>query len=214
MQEAAILRAYLNQHKLLQLEGFGRLELVELPATLDFANQQLLPGMSRILYSYTVNGPQLFSEWLQHQYHLSAEAAAQWCSQFVTKFKTGLQQEGSVTLPLIGIFQEQDGRIFFVPQEQEIQLFPKVTAQRIIRKDAQHNLRVGDSERTNVEMQEQLHLPRQASLRSWWWVGALLLGLIAVGSIVIYIRIHSVQWKHQGSYQPVLLQETPRQYKQ
>lgn len=214
MQEAAILREYLNRHKVLQLEGFGRLELVDLPATIDFSNQQLLPGMCRILYSSTVNGPQLFSEWLQQQYHLSAEAAANWCKQFVTAFKTCLQQQGSVTLPLLGTFQQQDSRIIFVPQEQEIPLFPNITAQRIIRKDAQHNLRVGDSERTNGEMQEQLDLARQVPKRSWWWVGAVVLGLIAIGSIVIYIRIHSIQWKHQGSYQPIRFQEAPRQYKQ
>lgn len=213
MQEAAYLHEYLRCHKVLQLQGFGRLERVELPATIDFANQQILPGMHRMLYSATVTEAHQFGEWLQQSYQLSTEAAAHWCSRFVASFQTQLQQQGSVNLPLIGVFRRHEGTVVFVPHAHPVQLLPNITAHRVIRKDAQHNIRVGDAERSNTEMQEWLH-EQHTVRRSWWWAGALVLFLIALGSIWMYMRIHYVQWKHQGSYQPVPLQETPRQYQE
>lgn len=213
MQEAAVLREYLNCHNLLQLEGFGRLEVVELPASLDFSNQQLVPGMRRLLYSTTVAEADHFTDWLQQHHHLSREAAAQWCSRFVEKFRDALRQEGVVALPLFGTFRQEEGTVVFVQQEPPLQLLPSVAAHRVIRKDAQHSLRVGDAERSNTEIQEWLQLQQQRK-RSRWWAGALLVFLIALSSIFMYARLHYMQWKHQGSYRPVPLQETPRQYQE
>ena len=62
-----------------------------------------------------------------------------------------------------------------------------VQAEKVIHKDAEHSILVGDKERTNVEMNEYYSDEEEGSAKYKWWLWAAILGAVAIGAIVLYV---------------------------
>jgi hypothetical protein len=66
--------------------------------------------------------------------------------------------------------------------------FQPVASERVLRENTEHHLLVGDRNRTNTQMKEMLADEPAASSKAkdYWWVFAILLGIIGIASIVYY----------------------------
>ena len=114
-----------------------------------------------------------------------------------------LDEEGSIKLAGIGDFyKESDGSIRFEPILLNSVFVQPVSAVRIIRQDAEHNMLVGDKKTTNVEMTEYLNEEASVVSPDRWYIWAIVLGLIGVGVLAMYV--YQNDWNLLGNYTPVI----------
>jgi hypothetical protein len=66
-----------------------------------------------------------------------------------------------------------------------------VVAERVIHKDAEHAILVGDKETTNVEMTEY-YTDETAVAKDKWWIWAIVLGVVAISVIAYYLSQNGI----------------------
>ena len=89
-----------------------------------------------------------------------------------------------VELPGIGSFQKAYEKNYSFHSALSFQeYFPEVVAERIIRSDSNHNVRVGEEDKSRNEMQEIL--ANNVSLKdNSWWIFAIILAIVGIVAIL------------------------------
>jgi hypothetical protein len=87
---------------------------------------------------------------------------------------------------------------------------PPVSATRIIREKAVHTVRVGEEEKTSVEMSEWLHPEEQN--RSTWWIPSLIAAIILLIILGIYFASNSSHGSTAGNQQKLTPATAPEPY--
>jgi hypothetical protein len=87
-----------------------------------------------------------------------------------------------------------------------------VLAERVIRKGAEHHVRVGEQELTNTEMEERLQ-GAEVKKKLSWWVAGLLLSTLGIILAVLFAGQHKIQWKNFTNYHQLHPQAPPVLYK-
>ncbi len=163
------------QKKKCILPGIGSLSLITHSAETDFSNTQIKAPRQEIVFTPAGTGTSLFNEF----------------SAISEMMKRSLDGEGRVELLGIGSFtKNKSGQIIFTPVAIDTDFTLPVTAERVIHKDAEHNILVGDKETTNVEMTE--YFSEETLPKDNWWIWALLLGAAGIGVIAYYFSQYGV----------------------
>ncbi|MBX2938816.1 MAG: hypothetical protein KF880_01950 [Ferruginibacter sp.] len=105
----------------------------------------------------------------------------------LNRFCDGLRVAGKETLlPFLGTFvADADGKMSFQGVETHSGLWAPVPAERVVRRD-NHQILVGDTESDSEKMTAYYATPNNTA-RSWWWVWALVLFLMAAVAITYYM---------------------------
>jgi CCDC81-like prokaryotic HU domain 2 len=174
------LYSYLVQHKELALPGIGTLTLGRQPAQADFGTRSFRAPV----YSFAFDGnrdtpsKKMFS-WLAGALHISDWEAVKQVNEFSFDIKKRLQAGKQVELKGVGALQTGlSGELKFEPVIKEFVFDGPVTAEKVLRENAQHTMLVGEQERTSAEMTELLSVGETQKDRSW--IVAALLALLAV----------------------------------
>lgn len=202
---------YLTFKKQVSIKGIGTFSVEELPARLDFPNR-LLHAPEHILHfdtKWSEDAP--FEQWLQKQGGISQQEVKEQLQHLSDLFQRTLSEEKKFSWQRIGQFSKNDQQIEFVSEFEAVKR-PPVTAEKVIRKNAQHSIRVGEQEKTNVEMEEILQSQSRKTLNLWWLI-ALALFLTALVVILFTLSSHSQQWNRQGNNIKPSLKEMPALYK-
>lgn len=150
------------------MPGIGTLSLVTSPADLDFVNSRIKAPQPAI--HFTPVHQNIFNEF-------SA------VSELVIK---KLDETGVVELENVGTFiRNNDGKIRFEPTRLSPVFVQPVTAERVIRQHAEHNILVGDRETTSGTMSE--YLAGSDVKKDRWWIWAVAIAVVAIGLIVFNI---------------------------
>ncbi len=177
---------YLLRHHRLALPGIGTIILERKPAQINFPGKQALPPA----YHFTLQSPETpptgkFSGWLSAFLQVSQEEAQRLFQSFASGLKNQLMAGDTVQWSGLGRLEKGPaGNITFTPDEPSVQESP-VPANKVIREKAEHTVRVGEEEKTSVQMTEMLG--RTENKRSTWWAWALGLGLLCVIFIGWYL---------------------------
>lgn len=175
------------QKKSCRLPGIGQLTLTNISAEIDFSNKQILAPVQRIDFTPKSGDENMYNEF----------------SAISELMRKKLDEEGSIKLAGIGDFyKESDGSIRFEPVLLNSVFVQPVSAVRIIRQDAEHNMLVGDKKTTNVEMTEYLNEEASVVSPDRWYIWAIVLGLIGVGVLAMYV--YQNDWNLLGNYTPVI----------
>ena len=83
-----------------------------------------------------------------------------------------------------------------------------VPANKVIRENAEHTVRVGEDQKTSTEMLERL-VPADEK-RSYWWAAALVIGLLAFVFIAWYFSSNGFKTSSTGTTSPA--RKTPKQF--
>ncbi len=159
------------QKKSCRLPGIGNLELAYTPAQYDYGSRQIRAPREIILFIAS-------SPYDNHFNEFSA------ISQLV---KDELEKKGSVDITGLGSFtKDSSGNIQFEAVPVNDDFLQPVVAEKVIHKDAEHAILVGDKETTNVVMNE-FYSEETTELKSNWWIWALLLGAVGMAVVVIYL---------------------------
>lgn len=183
---------YLILNKKASVPGLGVFFIERKPARLDFANKVFLSPALQIVFepkpSLTDN--RMYSFISLEQKIEETEAVSRYY-EFANNIKEKLNQNRNVTLPGIGILsQSADGELSFQATTFN-QYFPDAVAERVLRKNTEHAVLVGEINRTNTEMKEML-VQDVSPAKDNWWVFAIVLGVVGIASLLYY-------YLHNGS---------------
>lgn len=198
---------YFILHKELPLPGIGTFQLQTQPAKYDFPEKIFRPPVYSVLFQHgNGSAPRRLFEWLADVFSVSERDAVIRFNDFVFEMKQLLQQGNHIPWNGMGELQaDEQGNILFVPAEKEFSLEEPVAAEKIIRKDAVHSLRVGEEERTSEEMNVILQHtePKTAA----WWAWPLIIALLAVIFTGWYFSTYGLDTSSTGNRQIITPKE-------
>lgn len=177
---------YLIQHKLLSLPGIGNFYVETKPAQLDFVNRCITSKENKILFSNNKPEPEnRFYSFLSYELNADGTTVKLAFKDYVSQLNNDLNIQKKVYLHGIGTLTKQSANVIeFLPEAMPV-FFPELTAEKIIRKNAAHTVRVGEDEKTSEEMHAALHTPKIIR-KEKWLIAASILALIGVAAIVLY----------------------------
>ncbi|MEK7224711.1 MAG: hypothetical protein AAB221_03400 [Bacteroidota bacterium] len=187
----AELYQYFILHKRLSLPGIGTFLLHRKPAETDFPNRQVKPPLYTAVFSdETGIASKNFFHWLGHALGVSDRNAVIRFNDFAFDMKKQIADGTVINWNGLGVLNKGlAGEIKFTAAS-FISEKP-VAAEKVIREKAEHFVRVGEDEKTSVEMTAMLNKPAVA--RSYWWVSALILGVLSIAFIGWYISQHGME---------------------
>ena len=208
-----LIQQYILLNKTVSIKGWGTLQIIPVTAELDFSNRLLHPPSSSFEFSTIETDDTPFVNWLVNTKMVSAEAAIQQRNLFVNEFKQSVQGIKKINWAGWGVFgQTKDGLLTFTPHPNNKNLLMPVTAERVIRKGAEHSIRVGEDERTSVEMEEFLH-GEVKKKKPLWLLNALLLLSIGIIFALYFATNYNILWNKHTNSQLIQPKDPPVLYK-
>jgi len=178
----------LNHH--LALPGIGNFSVEIIPAQIDIANRTILPSSTQIQFSNEkLPAEKLFYNFLARELNIDETQAVRRFTDFTTQLQSDLQENKPVVLKGIGELKKQTANVINFQSEQLPQYYPALTAERVIRKNAIHTIKVGEQEKTSDEMQTALNSQKEIIHEERWWIPAVILALIGILGIAYYYLI-------------------------
>ncbi len=167
------------------MPGIGSFETSFHPPELDFANKILKAPAYDIQYSNAEPDTKAhFYTYLAKEMGLQYEEAEHQLKKFTAQLKDKLDTGEPVNFSGMGVLTKKEDAYSFDANNSLNDFFPAITAERVIRQNAEHNVRVGEDDRTSTEMHHQLNQTIVKEER--WWIAALVLGFIGIAAIAYY----------------------------
>lgn len=209
----AELYQYLLQYKKLAVPGVGTFLLERKPAVIDFPNKLAIPALYSFKLDAAVTSPsRSFFNWLGAALHVSDHDAIIQFNNFVFDLKKQVSNGDVINWNGVGeIKKGMDGEIKFNALEPRSPEQP-VPAIKVLRQGASHAVRVGEDQKTSVQMVEMLG--QSDEKRSYWWAGGLVLGLLSVLFLGWYFSEYGVDTGATANMKKLVLPETTGTYRQ
>jgi hypothetical protein len=186
------LRKYLFLHHELNMPGIGTLRLEREPASIDVANRQINPPSYRLAFDETNSQPsRRFFDCLSSALAIPDREAIMRYNNFVFDLRERIQKGETLLWEGIGEWKKALGSgIAFTPAFDQMPDGEPVPAERVLREKAEHQVRVGESERTADEMRE--YFQAAPIKKDIYWAVALVLLVILVILIGFYFSSKGV----------------------
>ena len=204
---------YLSFSKQVSLKGLGTFSIEHLPARLDFPNRLLHAPQSILHYSPASPQPdELFDQWLGDELNLSLDEVKHQQQILLHEFQRSLNDHHTVQWDGLGSFAKTENQVIQFSSSFETVIGSPVKAEKIIRKNKEHFVRVGEEEKTSTEMEELLFGVQQKKLNLFWIV-VLALFLLSFAAVWMFAASHSRQWGMQGNGSKMKTDKMPSLYK-
>ncbi len=210
-----LLRRYFFHFHALSLPGIGTLQAKSVAAVLDFPERKLFPPTyETILIPFDASKMSLQVEWLAEMQNIDPQQVRNDLDAFAADIQKAILSDTSFLLEdLCSLQKTASGEIqcksllntgaFFKPQH----------AEKVIREQEAHMVRVGETERTSTEMEAMLS-EASPERKDYWWVAAILLLFIAVGAWYSFKTMHPAQSDHHSFFHPIQPKEAPSTYRE
>ena len=205
------IQQYLIQYKKCPLPAIGTLELVEGNASAWHAEKIIKAPVPFLLFSHRESDPSELIAFIADQEQITREDAAVKLQGYCARLN-GLQHEAEETWPSLGtFFVDAQGKLSFKQAQLPTHFFPDLTADRLVRADAIHQMTVGDTETNSEEMAAYFE---EQSVRKpdRWWVWAILWLGLAASLAGFYFYQHGTASMFGKTGKPVL-KETWKTYR-
>lgn len=184
---------YLILHKQLHLPGIGTFAVEKKPADFDVAAQVINPPAYTIALQVDHTTPaKTFFNWLGARLGISERDAVIRFNDFLFDLKRQLSSGKKLEWSGVGTLSKGlngDIKLEFGPSNYSPAT--PVPAAKVLRQNAEHIIRVGEQEKTSVEMKELLSNPEDEK-KSWWWVAAIILVILAILFIGYYFSTNGL----------------------
>jgi hypothetical protein len=199
-----ILNKYLFQHKSISIPGMGTIWLESHPAALDTGTRTVLPPSFYFRFDKYFDAPDKeFFSYLSEQQQISDYEALRQYNEFAYALRDKLNHLQKAVWDGVGeLKKDSEGNIHFDSTFRNPFFLQPVSAEKLVRANAQHTLLVGDRERTNGEM-SQWFMEEPIHGNRWWWVAALVAGLTALLIIIIHFSSHGWRVESTGNRQVI-----------
>ncbi len=184
-----LITSYLIQAKDCSLPGIGNFKIITIPANIDVANKQMLPPSDKIIFSERTDkiSDELI-KYIAYKENIEEAAAKEKIKEWSKSIKERIALGEEIFFNPIGSIQRDfSGKVFFKEQEVTI-FFEPAIAERVIHKDSNHAVLVGDKETTSSEMNLILH--EEVTIKnSSWKIMALILLVIAL--VILFLHFYN-----------------------
>lgn len=178
---------YFALNKNIVLPGIGSFNAETQTAKLDFINRILQAPSTVIHYHQYDKVDAKFYNFLSKETGLNENDAANNFTRFAGQLKEQLEKNNILELKGIGTLTKNTSGYSFVANDTVQNFFPDVVAERVIRKNAEHPVKVGDYHKTSTQMHKELQ--RRVLKKDSWLINAFVLAAIGVIAIVLYYVI-------------------------
>jgi hypothetical protein len=204
---------YFIQTGSLSLPGVGTFRMERISAQTDNAGRRLLPPTFTVRYDRRVDAPKRdMFDYLARRNGGDEVKAVRVVNHLSYSIRTRLLQGESCELPGIGTLLPDNGTGFrFEPSRIQYDFIPDLPLRRVQRDDDRHPIRVGDDWVTRAEQEERLLDPaaEETVVRSPWKRAAWVLGLLALGLVLLRAFTIGGFSPFQSRYSPFPAQEPP-----
>ncbi len=203
---------FLLLHKELPVPGIGTFLLERDSASIDFPNKQITAPAYLVTFKQSAEAPgKNFFNKLSGLLHQSTKDSVMQFNDFAFDLKKQVMNGVVIDWKGIGILQKGlAGDIRLMPASDWL-LQPPVAAEKVIREKADHMVRVGEEERTAAEMTEMLNQPEMK--KSYWWVYAMVIGILSVIFIGWHLSEKGVDINATGNRSKLVPAEVSETYK-
>lgn len=178
------LQKYLALHYKLSLPGIGVFTTALQPASVDFISKTVYAPLHDITFTYDETATdETFPWFLVKETSLSETDAIHHWKEYLRMIKHSLSNHETWKIAGIGTLRSANENIEFESENSINKFFPPVTADKVLRENAQHIIKVGEDEKTSSEMHELLH---RETVKDRWWIGAVILAVVGVLLIAAY----------------------------
>jgi hypothetical protein len=180
-------RKFLALYHHLALPGIGNLTVETKPAQMDFANRVVLPFATQIKFSNEkLPAEKFFYNFLARELNTDEVQAVRMFTDFTAQLQSDIQKNQPVVLKGIGELKKQTSNVINFQPEILPEYYSTLTAERVIRKNATHIIKVGEDEKTSDEMHTALQEKETVVREERWWIPAVIFAVIGVAAIVYY----------------------------
>jgi hypothetical protein len=181
---------YFAQHQHLTLPAIGNFMVETMPAQIDLGDRIITSPQRRIVFATDKMPPEKkFYDFLTYELNIDEVQATRRFTGFTSQLQDDLSKKNNIHFKGIGTLTKQTSNLILFEPEQTPRYFPVLTAERIIRKNITHAVKVGEHEKTSDEMQAALSQPPTIKKESWW-IAATILAAIGAIAIVFYYLLH------------------------
>lgn len=214
-----LLTEYFFQMKKLYVPGTGTFVLEPRNAENDFTTQKLqAPGWNIVFTPITkdANADDVISneglpDWLAYKLKLSKGDASLKFNKFYDRLKADLDNGKTVNWLGLGTLLQVDKLTGFTPNTTTDLPFTEVSAKKVLRQNASHDMSVGERETTTDQMQAQFaeEKPVGSLRKKIAWI----LVIISLGLLALYFLQYGCSLKNTGSQQKVEVQKPYDNYR-
>ena len=187
-----IIASYLVQRKECSLPGIGHFRIHTKPAELNIANKEIVPPTDEVIFKEDevhlrkdlVNFVSLQSK--THE-NYAAENINNWCIDTKEKLDAGEK----IYFESVGSLQKDAAGNLFFHEKNDFLLFDIVPAERVIHKNEQHSVLVGDKETSSAAMNEYYKEDVPVQKKAWWKIWAIILFLLPLLILIVHFVGHS-----------------------
>jgi hypothetical protein len=213
---------YFIQHNNLHVPGIGTFLLERTPAKGDFPNKLINPPAFSIALQQIgadssagiPNHSKQFFAWLAEILTVSDREAVMRFNDFAFELKKKLNSGSSVQWNGMGTLSKGlAGEIKFFPASKELIFEKAVPAIKLIRENAEHMIRVGEEEKTSVQMTEILSMEAN-SKRSNWWGWPLVAAILVIMFIGWYFSQYGMDVESTANHKKLAPLEAAATYRE
>jgi hypothetical protein len=203
-----LLHLFFIQNRSVSLPGIGTFSLFSISAHSDFATRKIFGPSYSIHFSSATDSPskEMFS-YISRKKNISEWEAVRLVNEFAFELNSRFKKGEKVDWPGIGTLESGSaGQLLFEPERIKYQFIPAVAAERVIRKENDHSVLVGEQEMHKSDMQEWLEHESYVEEKAGWWIPAAVIGAIAL--LVLFFSLLNQQVSTYGGRQSTV---TPSQ---
>jgi len=181
---------YFAQHRHLALPAIGNLMVETKPAQIDLGDRIITSPQTKIVFTNERVPPEKkFYDFLTYELNIDEVQAIRRFTDFTSQLQDDLNKKNSIRFKGIGTLTKQTSNVILFEPEETSRYFQVLAAERIIRKNITHAVKVGEQEKTSDEMHAALSEP-QTIKQETWWIAATILAVIGIMAIIFYYIIH------------------------
>jgi nucleoid DNA-binding protein len=207
-----LLRLFFVQHKSVSIPGVGSFQLLRKPATSDIASRQLLAPQYSIHFDSINDTPSrdLFA-YISRKKNVSEWEAIGLVNEFSVQLKESLRTGKKFEWPGLGSLETIPGGQLILKQEDiSCDFLPTVSSNRVIRREAEHTVLVGEFERSSGESQQWLEDDVVVAKAGWWITAAV---IAAIALLLIFFQFFRNDFAFiSGRHTNTNVQSAPQQY--
>lgn len=147
-----------------------------IPAQIDLPGRQIIPPATLLAFHTTLASADELIHWLAAKWGLDLQQAELKYTQYIKNWQAELNDGKLVTWKGLGTWQANSEQVLsFQPEMNPAYQGLPVHAQKVLRENAAHQVRVGEEHRSSVEMTALLNAKSKKVALDLWLGGAALL---------------------------------------
>jgi hypothetical protein len=208
-----LIASYLIQKKECHLPLLGNFVIRSGQAFLDIANKKMFPSTDEIIFSEDEDYlSEELKDYLSHLYNIPLYEAEEKINNWCLHTKIKLDSGEKIDFNSVGTLQKDAfGNILF-EREKDINFYEPVTAERVIHKNSEHAVLVGDKETTSVVMNEFYRENVVTEKKYAWKIWAAILFAISLLGLLFYFSNHSFSNDGIANHSAFPLRQPPATY--